>query len=361
MSDISSIDKNFAIETLGDLEVVFFSVRKAPFAVYGLESVSDGEPFHRIPQDVAAATSEYVTTLAYHTSGGRVRFKTDSPYIALRVKTERAWLMAHMTLAGAAGMDVYTKDEGGYHHRATCLTIGGNDGPNTIQKEGGYTNIVRFGTAEMRDVTVNLPLYGWVDELYIGVAPNATLAAGDAYRDIPPTAYYGSSITQGGCASRPGNNYSAMLSRRFDVDFRNFGLSGSARGEEAISDFVASQPMSAFVFAYDHNAPSVEHLAATHEPMYKNVRASHPDIPVIFITRPKTNYNEAEKMRREVVYKTYQDALGRGERVYFVDGEPILDILGGDSGTVDGVHPNDLGFACIAKALEPIFEEIYGR
>ena len=118
--------------------------------------------------------------------------------------------------------------------------------------------------------------------------------------------------------------------------------------------------MSALVYAYDHNAPTVEHLAATHEPMYLNVRASHPDIPVIFITRPGIRYNGDEVARRNVVLQTYNNAKARGENVHFVDGETIFAIFGGDGGSVDGCHPNDLGFACVAAALDPIFKEIYG-
>jgi len=87
--------------------------------------------------------------------------------------------------------------------------------------------------------------------------------------------------------------------------------------------------------------------------------AAHPEIPVIFITRPKPYYNEEEIARREVVWKTYENARARGEWVYFVDGERVSDVLGGDGITVDGCHPNDLGFACVAAALEPLFAEIY--
>ena len=72
-------------------------------------------------------------------------------------------------------------------------------------------------------------------------------------------------------------------------------------------------------------------------------------------------YNADEVARREVVKTTYENARARGERVYFVDGETVFGIFGGDGGSVDGCHPNDLGFACVAAALDPIFAEIYGE
>ena len=266
-----------------------------------------------------------------------------------------------MTLAGIAGMDVYIKTDEGYRYHATCMTEGGNDAAARVTENHGYVNSMLLPDGGMKDITINLPLYGGMEELYVGLAPGARLEPADGYREFLPTVYYGSSITQGGCASRPGNNYSGILSRKFDVDFVNLGFSGSARGETAIAEYVASLPMSAFVYAYDHNAPSVEHLAATHEAMYNTVRAAHPDVPIIFITRPKPRYNNDEIARRRVVLDTFEHAKARGERGYFVDGETIFDIFGGDGGSVDGCHPNDLGFACVAAALEPIFAEIYRR
>ena len=358
---ISKIDRNFAVETVADLSVRFHNVLEAPFAVYGLCDPGDGTPFHRIPHDVARATGDGVAWLNAHTSGGRVRFKTDSSHLAVRVKLTSVGLMPHMTLVGTAGMDVYLGYGDGYRYHASCMTEGGNDAANNMMRNRGYTNVVTLPTEGMKDVLIHLPLYGGVDELWVGVDPDATLEAASPYRDLPPTVYYGSSITQGGCASRPGNNYPAILSRKYDVDFCNLGFSGNAKGEQAISDHIASMPMSAFVYAYDHNAPTVEHLAATHEPMYRNIRASHPDVPVIFITRPGIRYNPDEVARREVVRATYERARAGGENVFFVDGETIFSIFGGDGGSVDGCHPNDLGFACVAAALDPIFAEIYGK
>ncbi len=358
-TSITEIDKNLAVETVCDLPVCFHNARSAPFRIYGLCAPEDGTPFHRIPAEVAQATNEGVGFLYLHTSGGRVRFKTNARYMALKAVISGVGMMPHMTLVGTAGMDVYLKAEDGYRYCASCMTEGGNDAAIKMTDNHGYTNMVWLPEG-MKDVTVNLPLYGGMNELFIGLDPEAVIDVSEDYRDLLPVIYYGSSITQGGCASRPGNNYPAILSREFDVDFRNLGFSGSARGEQAISDYIAAQPMSAFVYAYDHNAPTVEHLAATHEPMYLNIRASHPDIPVIFITRPGIRYNDDEIARREVVRATYEKAQARGEKVYFVNGETIFDIFGGDGGSVDGCHPNDLGFACVAAALEPIFKEIYG-
>jgi len=357
---IFEIDQNLAVETVANLPVQFVNVLDAPFNLYGLCDPHGGGAFHRIPQEVADATNEGVKFLNLHTSGGRVRFKTDSPHLAVKVKLSGVGMMPHMTLVGTAGIDVYLGYDGEYRYYGSCLTEMGNDAAIKMTENKGYTNMVWLPAEGMQDVLLNLPLYGGIDELWLGLAPGSKIEPAAPYRDLLPTVYYGSSITQGGCASRPGNHYPNILSRKYNVDFRNLGFSGSARGEQAISDYIASQPMSAFVYAYDHNAPTVEHLAATHEPMYLNIRATHPDTPVVFITRPGIRYNAEERARREVVKATYENARARGENVYFVDGETIFAIFGGDGGSVDGCHPNDLGFACVAAALDPIFAEIYG-
>ena len=94
---------------------------------------------------------------------------------------------------------------------------------------------------------IHFPLYDNVDELWIGIEKNATLQEGGQYRSLAPVIYYGSSITQGGCASRPGNAYPAIISRQLNCDFRNLGFSGSSRGEQISAQYIAEQPMCVFV------------------------------------------------------------------------------------------------------------------
>lgn len=174
----------------------------------------------------------------------------------------------------------------------------------------------------MRDITINFPLYNSVKTVFIGLEENAKLMKTDGYTDYKPIVYYGSSITQGGCASRPGNSYQALISRRFNLDYFNFGFSGSARGEKAMADYIADMPMSLFFLDYDHNSPDAERDTAA---------------------------------RRRAVYETYENALKRGDRnVMFIDGGTVfteaLNLTApADNCTVDGCHPNDLGFACMAK------------
>ena len=134
----------------------------------------------------------------------------------------------------------------------------------------------------------------------------------------------------------------------------NLGFSGSGRAEDRIVDYMAGLSMSAFVSDYDHNAPNVAHLAATHCKMYQKIRAAHPEIPYIMISRVDFDCNYHENVaRRDVILDTYRYARAQGDRnVYLIDGESVFRGRYIDMCTVDGVHPNDLGFALMADAVE---------
>lgn len=349
VSDIAKIDPNLEVKTtLSEKDIVFCDVTRAPFDLYGLMSCEQG--FCRLPTEVAERTSDGVLRLHRNSAGGRVRFCTDSRYVAVRVSLGVIHRMSHMTMACSAGVDLYIDDEvtATSRHYRTFFP--------PYDTDGQYESILYFPTRKPRYITLHLPLYSSLDGFEIGLQADATVDHGLAYRPLAPVVYYGSSITQGGCASRPGNAYTNVVSRRMNIDHVNLGFSGNAKGESAIVDYMAGLTMSAFVCDYDHNAPSVDHLRATHEPLYRAIRAAHPDIPYIMMTRPDFDGDRANSAaRRDVVYETYRRALSEGDRnVYFIDGERLLSGPYLDMATVDGCHPTDLGFALMADAVTDV-------
>ncbi|MBQ6876673.1 MAG: SGNH/GDSL hydrolase family protein, partial [Lachnospiraceae bacterium] len=206
MSKIGEIDKNLAVPgTIQGENLNFYNVRYDPFAIYGLLPGREGEPFRRLPLEVAEKTSPGVRALHTNTSGGRVRFKTDSSRIAIRAVMPNKCLMAHMPFLGSSGFDLYVTEGGTYLYKGSFMP--------PVNREGSYESLINLETREMRDITINFPLYDGVNELYIGLEPDATLEEGGTYRPEQPIIYYGSSITQGGCASRPGNSYSNIITR----------------------------------------------------------------------------------------------------------------------------------------------------
>ena len=116
--------------------------------------------------------------------------------------------------------------------------------------------------------------------------------------------------------------------------------------------------MSVYVMDYDHNAPTAEHLEKTHEKMYKCVRAAQPELPIIMVSCPECRLTEDQVKRRAIIRATYDRAIADGdENVYFIDGSTLTWRFGGDSGTVDGCHPNDLGFMCMAVGIGEVVKQ----
>ena len=350
--DITKVDRNLAFSGIDAPDCVMHDVRCEPFEIYGLYKPQEKGLFRRLPEAVAKATSENVTILSTNTAGGRVRFATDSEYIAIECHLPNITRFAHMPITGVSGFDMYVARRDSEIFEK-CFT------PPTNMTEG-YATIYHFGSREMREITINFPLYNDVESLFIGLEPDAKLTGGRKYKYEKPVVYYGSSITQGGCASRPGNCYEALISQRLSCDYINLGFSGSAKGEDAIMDYIAALDMSVFVYDYDHNAPDASHLAATHYNGYKKVREKHPDVPIIMVTAPVDDislplgrYSDC----RAVVMRSYLDARNSGDKnVYFVDGASFYNGEFPNSCTVDGCHPNDLGFLRMADGIGRIVD-----
>ncbi len=353
-TNIGDADKNLAVsKEIKGVELKFYHARRAPFHIYGLLPGNEGEPFRRVPYGVAEKTNAGVLRLHTNTAGGRVRFKTDSACVAIRAVMPKKCLMPHMPFLGSAGFDLYVKEGERNLYKGSFIP--------PVDRTDSYESLIEFGSREMRDIIIHFPLYDGVNELLIGVESEALVEKGGIYDSELPIIYYGSSITQGGCASRPGNAYTNIITRDLNLDHINLGFSGSGRGEQVMAEYIADQPMSLFFFDYDHNAPDAEYLAKTHEAFFLTVREKHTELPVIMASEtdtPKTPQKAEDiSRRRDVILRTYANAVKRGDnRVMFIDGAEVFREayklgVAADSCTVDGIHPNDLGFACMAKVF----------
>lgn len=347
MKALTETDKKFVPGTVEERTYLFRDCLEDPFRIYGLILPNEEDPFFtRMPRKVAETVSKDVLQLCPCTAGGRIRFQTDSATVAIRVKIHSHFKGDHFPLTGTAGVDLYA--DGAY--RGTFRP--------TLKLEDSYEGWVDLRGKQMREILLHMPLYAGVISLEIGVEPGSELLPGGEYKYQTPVVYYGSSITQGGCASRPGNSYQNNISRRYDCDFINLGFSGSAKAEETMIDYLISLPMSIFVMDYDHNAPTPEYLEETHYKMYRRFRDARPDVPIVMASMPKVTATVNSVRRRAVILDTIAKAKAAGdENVYFVDGKEMMAMFGDDGGLVDDCHPNDLGFLCMARA----FGEVIGK
>ncbi len=343
MADISKLDKNFAVEeNIKKDGFEFYDAKRAPISLYGV--FHDGNGYCRMPADVAKTVSEGVYYLSRNTAGGRVRFITDSPSVIIKAELPSICDMPHMPRTGSAGFDFYVREGERENFVQTLIPP---------KEQISYSGVGEFGSEKKeRLITVNMPLYNSVNELYIGVKEGSVIKPAPDHAVSLPIVSYGSSITQGGCASRPGNSYQAILSRRYDANYINLGFSGNGKGEDEMRDHLASMKMSAFLLDYDHNAPTGEHLERTHRPIYEAVRRTNPDIPIIMMARPVFFDAEAGVAKRnEIIKKTYDYAVASGdENTYFIPSHELCEYCR-DNGTVDRTHPNDLGFFSMALAI----------
>ncbi len=355
MNKIENVDKHLAVApTITEQDVVWYPATDPRFHLYGLLLE---ETYQRLPTAVAHAVSPAVETLYRNTAGGRLRFATDSEYVAIRCHWPCMNLFPHFPLTCTSGFDLYETRNGQSQFLRSFL-------PPTKDADAGYESLTHLLSHEMRDLTLNFPPYNNIQALEIGLEPGAVIADPSAYRLEKPLVFYGSSITQGACPSRPGCAYASIVSRELGLDHTNLGFSGSAHCEQAMMDYIAGLPMCAFLYDYDHNAPSTEYLAQTHFHGYKTVRQAQPDIPILCLSAPvvsATNWGGApyDLRRRDIVRATVEKARAMGDRnIRFIDGTHIFDGPGREDCTVDTIHPNDLGFRRMAQAVIPVLKEM---
>ncbi len=287
-------------------------------------------------------------------AGGRIRFVTDAETMVLYAKMGVVYKLNHFCAKGAYGFDVYVGT-------GTNRTYIGEPG-NHLTDPTLVHSVVQLGKG-YKEVTVVLPSYGGVDAMYIGLPDDASIATPDAYSVEKPICFYGSSITQGGCVTRPGLAYTNILCFALDASCYNLGFSGSAKGEQSIAEHIASLDISAFVMDYDYNAPDAEHLKATHYDFYKTVREAHPNIPIIFMAHPCYTMPTADDDARTAIVKaTYDKAVSEGDgNVYYVDNATFFPVSYRDLVTVDNSHPNDIGHLLMAEAVYPTLKEALGK
>ena len=366
---IEDVDKNLKLPTKLDKDdIVFYDVRQKPFEIYGLYSPETKGSFLRMPEEVPEKVNENLSLLNKSTAGGRVRFSTDSKYVAIKVTMPRPRVMNHMPVTGSVGFDVYCDTDAGSYFcgiLAPSFNIRGQSFETSIDFENGgrFETILTLHGEGVKNYTINFPTYSGFDELYIGLQESAYVGSGAKYGYDKPILYYGSSITQGGCSSRPGTCYEAIISRKLNVDHVNLGFSGNGKGEDPIIDHIASLDPLIFVCDYDYNAPTPEYLEPTHLKLYETFRAAHPDTPYVMVSKPdwgKPFWDIGGISRRAVIHKNFMKGIEKGDKnLYFIDGESIFSGFGELADcTVDGCHPTDLGFYFMAERIGATIKNI---
>jgi hypothetical protein len=350
--DISKIDKNFASNEITTMDgKTYYKIPHHSFDLYGVWFDEKNSRFVRMDQECASAVSQGVQYCSKNTTGGRLRFSTNATVIGVRVAYDEFCRMSHMAISGSSGFALL--EELDDECRLTKAFR-----PN-FTDEKGFSGEVYLEEAKLRDFILHFPLYNNITSLEIVLNEGAIVKNGRPYREIKPILYYGSSITQGGCASRADNSYQSYIAKWNNIDFINLGFSGNAKAELAMADYLANIDCSIFVCDYDYNAETAQELEAAHYLFYKRYRQTQKETPILFISKPDFEYDASSARREAIIRETYERAKSEGDNnVYFLVGRTFYGEHDRENCSVDGCHPNDLGFYYMAKKIYAKLQEI---
>jgi lysophospholipase L1-like esterase len=344
----------------GAPEIAWHRPDRPPFVVSGFAWFDAARPrYRRLPIVPVGTIPAAVDHLADSTAGGQVSFSTDSKVVAIRAQLSGPATMYHMPATGQCGFDLYISTSGALRYHKT--------GAFELFHAWKYrSDLFVSDRSEVQSYTINFPLYQGVEELEIGLEADSRIESPPPQKRSGRIVAYGTSITQGGCASRPGMAYTNLLSRRLGIEFINLGFSGSGKGEPEVVRLVASvEDARCFILDYEANTGGIDGLSRTLPGAVSIIRERYPLAPVLLISRIPfaRDLTDAASARERLLSVDMQrrfiaSRIEAGDRnIHFLDGGTLL----GDDFeecTVDGVHPTDLGFLRMASGIEPVLTRL---
>lgn len=299
-------------------------------------------PFDRLPGSAEKTVRAAVWGLSRHSAGICVRFETDASTIYAKWKlTSSRLAMPHMTATGVSGLDLYVRSEG----RWMWL------GSGQPKAQANQVQLARGLAPAMREYLLYLPLYNGIAELELGVPGEAAIRPAPPRPETHsrPIVFYGTSITQGGCASRPGMVHTAILGRWFDRPVVNLGFSGNGKMEESVVKFMEEIDAAVFVIDCLPNMVAADVTKRT-APLVKRLRERHPTTPILLVEDRNYSNNfliernhQRNQTNQAALKSAFEQLQAEGTaHLHYLEGE---NLLGADNeGTVDASHPTDLGF-----------------
>ena len=324
-------------------------------AIYGYTKPTDKSPYYRFDH-TPYKFNKSIVEHALKASGLYVAFKTNSTQVfaswevtPLNVRDNMPFIMQH-------GVDLYTKRDGKWSYVMAPRI------PCKLEKASYKRLIVKDLPSEEREYLLYLPIWCELKDVKIGVDSDATIEGLEKpFRHKVVT--FGSSITHGASASRPGMTYTAKMSRNLGIEFVNFGFAGQCKMQTEFLDFLKGCEADAFLFDTFSNSSS-KVIEDRLEPFIKGMKEAHPGKPLIFVQtaipyscciEPKRY--EQRKSRNETARQMMSEMVKRYKDVYFLEVENVV----GEDGVIDSTHPNDLGFHRFVETYQPKIAKILKR
>ncbi|MCC8118289.1 MAG: SGNH/GDSL hydrolase family protein [Bacteroidales bacterium] len=307
--------------------------------------------YERLPASLKGQVRDKQWDLGKNTAGLAVRFATNSPKVAVKWDVLQRNHMNHMTDRGIEGVDLY------------CLGCDGWRFVNSAVPNGeghGEVSLVDNMVPTWREFMLNLPLYDGVTSLEIGVDSAYQLSNPQETSPVreKPIVYYGTSITQGGCASRPGMAHTNILARNLDREVINLGFSGNGKLDLPLAQLMAQVDASVFVIDCMPNC-DVEIVRERFVPFYNAIRQAHPTTPILVIENPIFSHANFDPTVWEKLNALNAELRAQYETVADANSQLLSPGTGSGEdweGTVDRIHFTDLGFQRYAAWLLPYLE-----
>jgi len=308
-------------------------------------------PYDRLPISYKEKVRKPVWNLSKASAGITVRFHSNSTSINLKWTVLNDFDMPHMASTGIKGIDLYTK----YNNKWRYLTTAGAFvGLKTYQNKSipadsiNEYELIKNMTPEFREYKLFLPLYDGVTKLEIGIDNNALINKASP-NPVKPIVFYGTSITQGGCASRPGMAHTNIISRKLDVDCINYGFSGNGRMETPIVELISEIDAQFYVIECMQNMDS-EQVTERVRPLVDMIRTNHPYTPIVLVENMMYTMAFLDQtiktrlIQENAALKNEYDKIIKSDipNIFYI--KDNKDFLLDNEGTVDGVHLTDLGF-----------------
>jgi hypothetical protein len=352
---IQDIDTNFQVNrgVIGPDGLLWVDAKT--LTLEGIGWPDESQPYSRFPDRSESALREEMWNLSRFSAGMMVRFISDAASLAVRWSVLKPVLaMAHMPAASVSGVDLYIRDP-----QNGRIRWAGAARPETTTQN--YAMLLENQTRQMREYFLYLPLYNGVTKLELGTNPQATIAPASP-RHEKPLCFYGASILQGACASRPGMSLTAQLGRQLERAVWNFGFSGNSHAEPEVAQLLAELDPALYIIG---PAPSLkeEFALSRLENFFEILRQAHPQTPVVFVSNAVYQDAWTSPLRFEATHKANQamqvvfnKLQQQHAALHFIEGTAML----GDDGeaAVDGTHPTDVGFLRMSDALAPQLQAV---
>jgi len=328
----------------------------AQFPVIGKINDSTETRYERLPASLKEVCRKPVWELGKNTSGLALRFRTNSTAIAAKWEVLNNSYMNHMAATGIKGLDLYAWTNG----RWQFVNVARPAGKNNEQI------IISNMLPEEREYLLYLPLYDGVVDLQIGVDSTAIIEKPMLQfpSAINPIVCYGTSITQGGCATRPGMSYTSILERKLNREVINLGFSGNGQLDYEIAELMGRRTDAGlFILDFIPNV-TLEQVQDKTATFVERLRQHNPKISILLIESilfPHSVFDvqmyKTVTDKNKALRKEYEKLLRMGyKNIYYL---PAGKLIGNDGETtVDGIHLTDLGFTRFADELQKTIRQI---